>query len=355
MNSTERVFTALKRGEPDRVPIVEFVVDEKIRRALFPEAFEVGAFSAAVGLDAVSCGLEFQWRHESADGHYDEWGVFYQASPEVLFHPVKGPIATREDLKTYQPPDPEAPWRLGQLPSLVERFKGKKAIILHHRAAFMWSAYLVGLDNLLLYFATEPEFAHALMDQVLDANIAMVRRAIRAGAEIVTLGDDYAHNLGPMMSPAHFEEFIQPRLRKMVEAIHEEGALCIKHSDGDLWLLLEMIVDAGPDALNPLEPVAGMDMSQVKTRYGERACLIGNIDCGALLSHGTVQQVEEAVRRCIAAGGPGGGFILSSSNSIHSSVKPENYLAMVRAGQRYGKYPLDTELLRDEKRRQMKR
>ena len=345
MNSMERVLAALRREQPDRVPVVEFVIDEKVRGALFPEAVEIGAFCERIGLDAVGCGLEFQKRSADGDGFYDEWGVFYRSSPEMLAHPVRGPVAAIEDLQDYRPPDPEAEWRLGVLPGLVERFKGEKAIILHHRAAFMWSAYLAGLDHLLLSFAADPEFAHALLDLVLEANIAMVRRAVRAGADIVTLGDDYAHNFAPLMSPAHFAEFIAPRLRRMVEVIHEEGALCIKHTDGNLWPILEMIVEAGPDAINPLEPVAGMDIGEVKRQYGERACLVGNIDCGELLSHGTVEEVEEAVRRCIAAAAPGGGFMLSSSNSIHSSVKPENYLAMVRAGQKYGRYPLDPGLL----------
>jgi len=345
MNSAERVFTALRREEPDRVPIIEFVVDEKVRRALFPGASEIGAFSEAIGLDAVGTGLEFRRHAETAEGHYDEWGVFYQPSLEAFSHPVRGPIATREDLKDYEPPDPEAPWRLGQLPELIERYKGEKAVILHHRAAFMWSAYLVGLDNLLLYFILDPEFAHAVMDTVLEANIAMVRRAIRTGVDIVVLGDDYAHNFGPMMSPAHFAEFILPRFQKMVDAIHEEGAFCLKHTDGHIWPILDMLVDTGIDAINPIEPAAGMDIKEVKQHCGDRVCIIGNIDCGELLSRGTVEQVERTVRQCIADAGPGGGFILCSSNSIHSSVNPQNYLAMVRTGQKYGAYPLDMERL----------
>ena len=345
MNSAERVFTALKREEPDRVPVIEFVVDEKIRRALFPDAVEVGAFSEAIGLDAVGVGLEFRRHDETAAGYYDEWGVFYQPSLETFSHPVRGPIATQEDLKGYDPPDPEAPWRLGQLPELVGRYKGEIPIMLHHRAAFMWAAYLVGLDNLLLYFVLDPEFAHAVMDKVLEANIAMVRRAIRTGVDIVVLGDDYAHNFGPMMSPDHFAEFILPRFQKMVDAIHEEGALCIKHTDGNIWPILDMLVDTGIDAINPIEPAAGMEMKEVKEHCGDRVCLIGNIDCGELLSRGTVEQVERAVRQCIADAGPGGGFILCSSNSIHSSVNPQNYLTMVRTGQKHGAYPLDMERL----------
>jgi uroporphyrinogen decarboxylase len=345
MNSAERVFTALRREQPDRVPIIEFVVDEKVRRALFPDAEDVGAFSDAIGLDSVSCGLEFRVTGATDEGFFDEWGVCYRQSPEALSHPLRGPVRTKDDMADYQPPDPEAPWRLGTVPETVHRYKGKKAVILHHRAAFMWSAYLAGLDRLLFSFAADPEFAHGLMDKVLEANIAMIRRALKEGVDIVMLGDDYAHNHAPMMSPAHFKEFIFPRLKKMVDVVHEEGALCIKHSDGNIWQILDMIVDAGPDAVNPLEPTAGMDVGEVKKAYGDRVCIIGNVDCGDLLSNGTTAEVESAVKACIAKGGPGGGYILSSSNSIHSSVKPENYLAMVEAGREYGAYPLDEALL----------
>ena len=116
--------------------------------------------------------------------------------------------------------------------------------------------------------------------------------------------------------------------------------MVIKHSDGNIWPLLDMIVEAGADAINPLEPSAGMDIAEVKAKYGRQVCLVGNIDCGDLLSHGTPEQVEAAVKQCIADAGPGGGFILSSSNSIHSSVKPENFVAMVRATHKWGGYPL---------------
>jgi uroporphyrinogen decarboxylase len=345
MNAAERVLAALRRQQPDRVPIVESVIDEKVRRALFPQAAETGAFSDAIGLDGVGAGLEFRRHQETADCCFDEWGVYYRKSPEALSHPVRGPIACREDLKRYRPPDPDAPWRLGNLPDLVARYKGRKAVMVHHRAAFMWSAYLTGLDNLLMYFLADPDFAHALMDMVLEVNIAVARRAVRAGADVVFLGDDYAHNLAPMMSPAHFREFVQPSLQRMVAAIHEEGALCVKHTDGNVWSILDAIVEAGPDGINPLEPVAGMDMARAKAGYGHQVCLVGNIDCGQLLSHGAPAEVERAVRRCLADGAAGGGFILSSSNSIHSSVRPGNYLAMVRAGQRHGTYPLDTQAL----------
>ena len=131
--------------------------------------------------------------------------------------------------------------------------------------------------------------------------------------------------------------------QRVVDAVHEEGGLVIKHSDGNLWPILDLIVGTGVEAINPLEPVAGMDIAKVKAEYGDRVCLVGNIDCGELLSHGTVEQVVEEVRQCIAAAAPGGGYMLSSSNSIHSSVNPGNYVAMVRAGHKYGRYDVDVE------------
>jgi uroporphyrinogen decarboxylase len=81
-----------------------------------------------------------------------------------------------------------------------------------------------------------------------------------------------------------------------------------------------------------------MELVKVKRLVSDRVCLVGNIDCGQLLPHGTPEQVRQAVRQAIADGGPGGGYILSSSNSIHSSCKGENLVAMVRACHEFGRY-----------------
>ncbi len=341
MNSPERVQTALRRGQPDRVPIVEFVIDPKVAEAAVPGCVDTSDCKDRLGMDSVGCGVQFDAVEEHADGTYvDEWGVTYRRNPEVVAHPVRGPIETMADLRRYQPPDPDAPHRLGELADVVRRYKGERAIIFHQRAAFMWSAYLNGLDNLLANFLLEPALAEALLDMVLEVHLAVARRAVRAGAEVIVLGDDYAHNTGPMMSPDAFDHLILPRLTRMVDVIHEEGALVIKHSDGYMYPLLESIAASGADAVNPIEPAAGMDLATTKRLVGDRMALVGNVDCGQLLSHGTTDDVRNAVRQCILDGGPGGGYLLSSSNSIHSSVKPENLVAMVEAGLEYGTYPL---------------
>jgi uroporphyrinogen decarboxylase len=83
-----------------------------------------------------------------------------------------------------------------------------------------------------------------------------------------------------------------------------------------------------------------MDIAEAKAKYGKRFCLLGNIDCEQLLPFGTEEEVEEAVKEAIAAAAPGGGYIISSSNTVHPGCKAENYVALVRAARKYGKYPL---------------
>jgi uroporphyrinogen decarboxylase len=96
-----------------------------------------------------------------------------------------------------------------------------------------------------------------------------------------------------------------------------------------------MWLEAGIDCLDPIDPGGGLDMGEMKKLYGNRICLKGNIDCTGHLCDGTPEQVEEEVRICIEKGGRSG-FIISSSNTIHRGVKPENFQAMLQAVWRYG-------------------
>jgi uroporphyrinogen decarboxylase len=269
----------------------------------------------------------------------DEWGVIMKQTAESLA-PYDGPIKTLEDARRFTPPDPKAPHRFDSLRQYVQRFKGKKAIAYLQRADFMQAAYLRRLDRLLVDLIENPILANTVLDIVNEYMVQVAREAIRLGAEVIMLGDDYAYRSGPFMSPKVWKQFIQPRLKRAVDVIHEEGGYAVKHTDGNIWPLIDMIVDTGIDGLNPLEPVAGMDIGEVKRKYGDRVCLVGNIDCGNLLGRGTVDEVVRTVKETIRAAAPDGGYIMMSSNSIHSTVKPENLRAMIETTHRYGVYPL---------------
>ena len=102
-----------------------------------------------------------------------------------------------------------------------------------------------------------------------------------------------------------------------------------------------MIIDSGIDCLDPIDPQAGMDLGEVKEKYGRQVALKGNVDCAQLMTFGAPEEVIEATKVALRKGMPGGGFILSSSNSIHSGVKPENYVAMMQTLNEFGGYSLE--------------
>jgi uroporphyrinogen decarboxylase len=229
----------------------------------------------------------------------------------------------------------------------VKRFKGERAIVFLTHDAFEFSHYLHGMDNLLVDYIENPEFAKRLARIVIEYKKRVAERAVDEGADILLTGDDYAYRAAPIMSPGMFREFVLPYFQEMVDVAKDKGVPFIKHTDGNLWPIMDMIVDTGIDALDPLEPIAGMDIGKVKERYGHRMALAGNIDVTELLTRGTEDDVVDAVKETIAKAGVGGGYILASSNSIHPGVKPENYRAMVEGAREYGQYPLDQEMVEE--------
>jgi uroporphyrinogen decarboxylase len=218
------------------------------------------------------------------------------------------------------------------------RFADQKAQFFLLRGTFVRSWRLRGMEELFVDMVRRPEFVHHLARLVTDYNLELCREAIGAGADVLIIEDDIAGNEGPLMSPQHFHEFIAPYNREVLDLAHAHGLRVVRHSDGNLWPVLDTLLFMGYDGLNPLEPQAGMALKRVKDYCGERICLLGNIDCGQLLCHGSEEEVVAAVRQAIENAAPGGGYILCSSNSIHPGVRPENVVAMMRAAKKYGAY-----------------
>ncbi|MFW6181081.1 MAG: uroporphyrinogen decarboxylase family protein [Spirochaetota bacterium] len=342
MTNRERAEIALMPGTPDRVPIFELLIDPGVMQGILPGGGYID-FVQCFDLDIVLTGTPSEnYRMEPVDlpkrVFRDEWGVLRRFSGQTVSFPMGGPIRDEADLDGYTPPDPRDPYRFTGLIKLLEAFKGTRLVGMHVHDAFSYPSYLLGMDELLAAVIERPELVRKLVRMGVEHTRELMAKARSLGAELFVFGDDYAGTGGPFMSPRHFQELFLPGLREVVEAAKDMGALAVKHSDGNLEPILEMIVDIGIDGLHPLDPEAGMDIGLVKERYGNRICVIGNIDTGRLLAESTPRVVEEAVRRAIMETAPGGGYIISSANSIHSRVKPENYRAMLEAAVRYGDY-----------------
>lgn len=342
MSSTERVMLALNRQEPDRVPHFEWLVNPAVREALLPGCKTHHEFAVRMGHDAILVGPHFKKEQLGPDKFLSEWGFTFMYGREE--HGVEideeCPIKTMADFKNFSPPDLDAPGRYDEIEWAVREFKGDKAIGVHLNDVFSLPRYLMGMTSLLMSTILEPELTKALVDMSVDYNLEMARRIAKMGVDFVHTGDDIAYNKGPFMSPKVFEELFYPGFKRVMGGFKDLGFMVIKHTDGNLWPIIDLLVDAGIDCLDPIDPLAGMDLGEVKAKYGHRVALKGNVDCTHLMSFGEPEAVVEATKKALCQGMPGGGYILSSSNSIHASVKPENYKAMMDTLKEYGHYPM---------------
>jgi len=351
MTGLERVMTTLQHKEPDKVPVWELIVNEPVIKGLWGDISPLD-FVEKEGLDGVTIFETHRLEEIGPDTRRDEWGIIWKIEPNGIGYPAGGPISDESDLDKYQPPDPDADYRLDELKEAVKRFKGEKAIVFLGHETFEFSHYLLGgMDKLFINYVINPGFVERLSEMIWSYKKRVLERAADEGADILLTGDDYAQRKATMMSPEHFARFILPYLQKAVDVAKSRGVPFIKHTDGYLWEVMDMIVGTGIDGIDPLEPIAGMDIGEVKRRYGDRVTVCGNVDCTEILPHGTKEQVIDAVKETIAKASPGGGHILASSNSIHPGVKPENYRTMVEAAREFGTYPLDPKMVEEYSKR----
>jgi uroporphyrinogen decarboxylase len=346
MTSTERVLAAL-RGEPvDRVPTMELYIDPKVINGIHP-GMSYEDFVEAEDMDGVACIAvvenmdEVEWVDRDASLYRDKWGALQQMVGDELLPLVQMParVETDADLDNYTPPDPAKSPALRDAKRIIERFKGKRAIVAVGEATFAPQQYLRGgLENLMFDYMDRPEFVERLARVGVEYYCELYRMMIAEGVEVVLLGDDYAGKNGPMISPDNFRQFIEPGLTEVVRAIHDAGALVIKHTDGNVWPIMDSLVASGADMFGPLEPPL-MDLAEVRTKTGRG--VMGNVDID-LLSRGSQDQVREATLDLLRRVSPLGKHIIASGNTIASYVDPSNYKVMLDTVKEYGSKFINT-------------
>jgi len=183
------------------------------------------------------------------------------------------------------------------------------------------------MESFIWRLADEPEAVKAQAKKNVEWAVEQMQRLIEAGAQIMYCCSDYCFNQGPFLSPAMFEEFIYPYLKWQTAQLQSAGAYVIKHTDGNILPLLDMLVDTGPDVIHSIDPVAGLDIGEVKRRIDGRVCIMGNVD-STKLQCGTRDEVIASCRKALA-GGQGGGYIYSTCNSVFKGIPLDHYMVML--------------------------
>lgn len=185
--------------------------------------------------------------------------------------------------------------------------------------------------------ADDPEGMKEKAKQMADKAIDRNKRLRESGIECLFFCSDYCYNSGPFLSPAMFEEYIQPYLYKIIDAARKEGLYVIKHTDGNIMPLLNQLVECKPHALHSIDPMAGVDIKEVKQLVGDKVCLCGNVHCAALQT-GTEEEIVESAEYCLTHGKPGGGYIYSTSNCPFKGMDPDRYRLVLDVWKRMRDY-----------------
>jgi uroporphyrinogen decarboxylase len=379
MNSRQRVRTALKHQEPDRVPFdlggttvtgihvtayqhlreylglppVQVQIDDLVEQLAKTDADVAGLLQPDCGRVApgVPASYERSFRQEGAYVVFaDEWGIDW-AMPkqggffyDMVGHPLADPSSIG-DLRDYRWPDPLDPGRFAGLGERARALhRAGKAVVLapHCVGPTEMHAFLRGWHQYYMDFALNPRLVEYLLDQIVELKLAYWERAlleVGEAVDVVMEADDFAGQQRMLISPNTFRTMLKPRYARLFGFIKERTpAKLFLHSCGAMRSVIGDLIDCGVDILNPVQKsAAGMDLVELKREFGRHLVFWGGgVDTQRVFATGSADQVREDVRQNIEALAPGGGFVFATIHNTQANVPPENFMAMWEALRTFG-------------------
>ena len=358
LTSRERFRSALQGVLPDRVPIFDWANNPALYAEVLGEdpAIYDGRLAVrlarALGLDAAwvpaggFMGLpdeRFDWTDVRT--YVDEWSTTYQVGEGSwpLAFPIGHPVRTRRD---WQPivaalPDPLADWRLKYAEAAVAEAHGapaETAVVAGIRGPFSSAWMLMGLQEMSFALVDDPTLVEDIFATTADYWAAVGGRLAASAWTRSSSTTTRARGKRPSSPPPSSTQRVLPHLRREIASLRAAGLLVILHSCGNIAAILPDLVSTGIAGLNNLQRSAGMDLAAVKAEYGDRLCLIGNVDATNVMPGGSPAEVTQAVVECLRVAAPGGRYILATDHSFHEGVPLANVRAFIAAGHEYGSY-----------------
>ncbi|MFC1999982.1 uroporphyrinogen decarboxylase family protein [Chloroflexota bacterium] len=357
----ERVRTALLlQGEPDRVPLAEIGAHPAIKKAVLGRSVISPAddvdFWVKAGYDFVAWPVGMvsvlmipdpQRRgrvpsiakdiHRAAKAKYSV--LDDQEAEKLWAEEGKGVITTLEELESFNWPTADD-FDYSVLEAVANCLPQGMKIIPFTIGYFAPAYFLMGAETVFMSLYDDPGLVEKVMEKVGNIELGILERLMKydfVGAVWIT--DDIAYSDNLMISPKHLRRYLFPWFKRATEICRKNGRPVIYHSDGKLYDVLGDLIDCGFNAIHAIEPKA-MDIVYLKKTVGDRLCLIGNIDLAYTLTLGKPEEVIEETKQRLRDVAPGGGYCVSSSNSIPEYVPIANYNAMRETVLKYGTYPI---------------
>lgn len=353
MNSLERVHTALRRGQPDRVPAVlygdlvgyapatEQMLLQHTDQVAPRDYFEFDI--AAVDIAPTRLETDFsKYIRIDDDTVVDEWGVGWQGGAYLHYASILHGLESLgpDELRQYPFPDLDQDYRYEGVAEQIGAMHARGlATACYPGSIFEQAWYMRGMEQLFVDILTDPGTADFLLDRVTDVAAAAAAKLAAAGLDMLILGDDIASQEGLVMSLEMYRRVFKPRLARVIRAAKEAkpDIHVFYHSDGNVWNAIPDLIDAGVTVLNPIQPEC-IDPAAVKREFGDRLAFFGCMSVQRTMPFGTPDEVRAEVKQRLATIGQGGGLLLAPAHVLQPDTPWENVVAFFDAVQEYGYY-----------------
>jgi len=217
---------------------------------------------------------------------------------------------------------------------IIEAIGDDTVLVLESDVGLDQARTKAGIELLSYISVDEPELVSEWLEALNEAEIRKAHAiADKELLPVMLTYTDLACKSGPIFSPEFYRKEFFPRLKKLNNAYQEHGVKCLFHSDGNLMSIMDDLVAADIDGINPIETMAGMSIGEVRRRW-PKIFITGGVDVSQLMVYGTPDEVRERCKKAIDES-CGVGYFLGSTTELHPAVKAENILAMLEVGHSY--------------------
>lgn len=278
---------------------------------------------------------------EGAD--IDLLGVGHEKSPNSMHmtymrHPMEL-FNSVEEIESYPFPDYASADGSHQAEQ-VRRIKEQDLIALGNMQTTIWESawYMRSMEELFCDMMAEDEMAEVLLDKVTELSLIRAKAYVKAGVDVLFLGDDIGMQHTIMMSEELYCTWLKPRLKKIIDEVKKINpeVIVFYHSCGFVEPLIPHLIEAGIDVLNPIQSEC-MDFEEIYRKYGDKISFHGTIGTQTVMPHGTPKEVKETVWRNLDIAGDKGGLFVAPTHLLEPEVPFENILAYVEACRTYKK------------------
>jgi len=347
----ERIEAIFNREKPDRIPVYDLMFNDAAieyysgKKLEYGNGYQVTCEAISNCLDMTRNVLGPQRIREEKDErgfvfHFERWTSWMIKRPftndEELINFIKDDIDQLSSLRFDSDYLSDYIKKVEYNQSLL---KGTVNLYITPTTAVNYANYYIGMENLGVLIYDEPELLSEWFKAIRQSELRRIDAiADRRISPVDIIYADVAQKDRLSFSPEFLRRELIPDVRDLCDLFHSKGMKVIFHSDGNIMSILDDLNDAGVDGLNPLEIAAGMDIKEIKERFGRNFIICGGIDVSKLMPYGTKDEVITATKELINIAGKDYGLCLGSSTELGNDIPLENVRAMIETCWEYGKY-----------------